>query len=224
MLLHTTDVGRGDKTALLLHGLMGSTESWWRVIPLLVDRGYRVLAMDLPGHGLSPRDPDLTVAKAAASVAATLREKHPQRPLHALGHSYGATVLAAATIDADVTVYVDSALSFTGGHDRAQLTARYESDRRNRQNTDWLRSTRPIYTARDAEVEARAAARFDPATSASIIETSVPLAASRSRATRTHGRWIEASAGVRSATRLAVASNSGEIAKRVRSRSSCSKR
>ena len=168
MLLHTTDVGRGDKTALLLHGLMGSAESWWRVIPLLFDRGYRVLAMDLPGHGLSPRDPDLTVAKAAASVAATLREKHPQRPLHALGHSYGATVLAAAAIDADVTVYIDSALSFTGGHDRAQLTARYESDRRNRQSTDWLRSTRPFYTARDAEVEARAAARFDPATSASI--------------------------------------------------------
>jgi pimeloyl-ACP methyl ester carboxylesterase len=168
MLLHTVDVGRGDKTALLLHGLMGSAESWWRVIPLLVERGYRVLAMDLPGHGLSPRDPDLTVAKAAASVTATLDARAPHGPLHAIGHSYGATVLAAAALDAAVTVYVDSALSFTGGDDRAQLTERYENDRRNRQDPVWLLSTRPFYTVTDAEVEARAAARFDSATSASI--------------------------------------------------------
>lgn len=168
MLLHTVDVGRGDKTALLLHGLMGSAESWWRVIPLLVERGYRVLAMDLPGHGLSPRYQDLTVAKAAASVTATFDARAPHGPLHAIGHSYGATVLAAAALDAAVTVYVDSALSFTGGDDRAQLTERYENDRRNRQDPAWLLSTRPFYTVKDAEVEARAAARFDPATSTSI--------------------------------------------------------
>ncbi|MDQ0649031.1 pimeloyl-ACP methyl ester carboxylesterase [Microbacterium natoriense] len=168
MLLRTVDVGHGDKTALLLHGLMGSAESWWRVIPLLVEHGYRVLAMDLPGHGLSPRDPDLTMAKAAASVTATLEARAPQRPLHAIGHSYGATVLAAAGLDAEVTVYVDSALSFTGGDDRTRLIERYESDRRNRQDPAWLRSSRPFYTAKDAEVEARAATCFDPATSASI--------------------------------------------------------
>lgn len=172
MLLHTVDTGRGDKTALLLHGLMGSAESWWRVIPLLIDHGYRVLAMDLPGHGESPRDPHLTVAAAAASVVETLAHHRPEGPLHAIGHSYGATVLAAAAaaaaLAADVTVYVDSALAFPGGADRATLEADYSRDRRDRMNPVWLRATRPHYSQHDAEVEARAAARFDPATSASI--------------------------------------------------------
>lgn len=172
MLLHTVDRGRGAgtgaKTALLLHGLMGSSESWWRVIAVLVDRGYRVLAMDLPGHGLSPRDPQLTVDKAATSVIETLESLGVDGPVHAMGHSYGATVLAAAAIDAEVTVYIDSALSFDGGDDRAQLTRRYAQDVRRRQDASWLRRSRPFYSARDAEVEARAADHFDPATSASI--------------------------------------------------------
>lgn len=176
MLLHTlgtrraekTGVDTGDKTALLLHGLMGSAESWWRVIPLLVDRGYRVLAMDLPGHGLSPRDPTLTVAKAAVSVSETLETLALRGPIHAIGHSYGATVLAAAALDAEVTVYVDSALSFAGGHDRAELTDRYANDRSQRQDPARLQMSRPFYSATDTEVEALAATRFDPATSASI--------------------------------------------------------
>jgi pimeloyl-ACP methyl ester carboxylesterase len=168
MLLHTLDTGDGEKTALLLHGLMGSAESWWRIAPVLAARGYRVLATDLPGHGLSPRDPRLTIEKAAASVVETVESLAPRGPIHAIGHSYGATVLAAARLDLEVVVYVDSALAFTGGADRASLTAQYESDRRRREDPAWLRSSRPFYTAQDAEVEARAATLFDPATSASV--------------------------------------------------------
>ncbi|MFY9714495.1 MAG: alpha/beta hydrolase family protein [Microbacterium sp.] len=159
---------RWEKTAVLLHGMMGSAESWWRVIPLLVGNGYRVIAVDLPGHGLSPRDSHLTVASAAASVVETLDHLAPHLPIHAIGHSYGATVLAAAGLDADVTVYLDSPLSFPGGGDPMRLAARYASDRQQRQDPVWLRSSRPFYTTRDAEVEARAATRFDPVTDASI--------------------------------------------------------
>lgn len=168
MILNAIDSGSGDKTAVLLHGLMGSAESWWRVIPILVGNGYRVIALDLPGHGLSPRDSHLSVATAAASVVETLDHLGPHSPIHAIGHSYGATVLAATGLDADVTVYVDSPLSFAGGGDPVQLAARYESDRSQRQDQAWLRSSRPFYAATDAEVEARAATRFDPVTSASI--------------------------------------------------------
>ena len=42
-MLHAIDTGDGPRTAVLLHGLMGSGESWHRVIPLLADHGYRVL-------------------------------------------------------------------------------------------------------------------------------------------------------------------------------------
>ncbi len=160
-----------NRTALLLHGLMGSAESWWRVIPLLERRGYRVIALDLPGHGLSPRDPDLTIERAAASVVETVRHRvagHAE--IHAIGHSYGATVLAAASgrLRPATAVHVDAIPRITGGQDRRALTERYEQDRRNRTDPDWLRATRPYYSATDAAVEARAAERFDPATSASL--------------------------------------------------------
>lgn len=170
MLLHALDVGEGCRTAVLLHGLMGSSESWWRVIPCLVDRGYRVIALDLPGHGLSPRDPELTIERAASAVVATVRALAPDEPVEAIGHSYGATVLAAAAVQLrpERTVYVDAPLALTGGADRQALTAAYAQDRLLRMSPDALRATRPFYSETDAEVEARATARFDPATSASV--------------------------------------------------------
>lgn len=48
---------RGDMThkIVLIHGLFESTFTWERVIPLLTERGYAVLAVDLPGFGYSAR-------------------------------------------------------------------------------------------------------------------------------------------------------------------------
>jgi pimeloyl-ACP methyl ester carboxylesterase len=170
MLLHAHETGSGSRTAVLLHGLMGSGESWWRVAPLLAERGYRVLALDLPGHGLSPRDPELTIERAAAAVVQTVRALAPGEPIEAIGHSYGATVLAAAgeRLRPELAVYVDASLALVGGADRPSLIAAYEKDRLTRMSPEALRASRPFYAARDAEVEARAAERFDPATSASI--------------------------------------------------------
>ncbi|WP_274601243.1 alpha/beta hydrolase [Microbacterium sp. Se63.02b] len=144
--------------------------SWWRVVPRLVDRGRRVIALDLPGHGLSPRDPELTIERAASAVVDTVRVLAPGGPVDAIGHSYGATVLAAAAeqLRPDLAVYVDAALVLAGGADRHALTAAYAQDRLLRMSPDGLRATRPFSSERDAEVEARAAARFDPATSASV--------------------------------------------------------
>lgn len=170
MLLHAIDTGTGPGTVLLLHGMMGSSDSWWRVIPPLTTNGHRVIALDLPGHGLSERDPQLTIEQAAASVVETATHLGAGRPLAAIGHSYGATVLAAAAdmLQPDLSVYVDAALSLTGGHDRAALAAQYERDRRARLSPEDLLASRPFYSAQDADVEARAAALFDPATTASI--------------------------------------------------------
>ena len=56
MELHVREWGHGDRVAVLLPGMMGSSDSWWRVAPTLADRGYHVLAIDLPGHGLSPKE------------------------------------------------------------------------------------------------------------------------------------------------------------------------
>lgn len=183
VLLNVIEAGEGDRVAVLLHGMMGSAESWHRVVPLLVERGFRVLALDLPGHGLSPRDPELTIETAADAVVETLAhtallpgagsaagDRATAPPAVAVGHSFGATVLAAAAprLEPGLAVYVDAPLALQGGQDRASLISQYEHDRRARMSPAELRKLRPFYSVDDASVEARAAERFDPPTAASV--------------------------------------------------------
>jgi pimeloyl-ACP methyl ester carboxylesterase len=169
MLLNVVESGAGEACAVLLHGMMGSAESWHRVAPVLANSGYRVLAIDLPGHGLSPRDPHLTFDGALQSVIDTVRAAAGRDPVVAIGHSYGGLLLAAAAplLRPEVAVYVDTPFTLTGGQDGDALTARYERDRR-RRTPAWLLRTRPHYGENDAAVEGRAAERFDPSTSASL--------------------------------------------------------
>jgi pimeloyl-ACP methyl ester carboxylesterase len=59
--------------AVLVHGVTSSSRTWWRVGPALAGRGYRVLAVDLRGHGASPRtEAGLSVADLADDVAETV--------------------------------------------------------------------------------------------------------------------------------------------------------
>ena len=82
--------GRDAPRALLLHGITGSSGTWWRVGPALADAGWRVIALDLPGHGESPRmGRPMKAAEWAAAVRETIGE-----PLDlAIGHSAGAATL-----------------------------------------------------------------------------------------------------------------------------------
>jgi pimeloyl-ACP methyl ester carboxylesterase len=75
--------------ALLVHGVTSSSRTWWRVGPALAGRGYRVVAVDLRGHGASPGAvAGLSAADLAADVAETV-----DGPVDLLvGHSLGALV------------------------------------------------------------------------------------------------------------------------------------
>jgi pimeloyl-ACP methyl ester carboxylesterase len=75
--------------AVLVHGVTSSSRTWWRVGPALAGRGFRVVAVDLVGHGASPRGvAGLSVADLAADVAETV-----EGPVDLLvGHSLGALV------------------------------------------------------------------------------------------------------------------------------------
>ncbi|MDT0321846.1 alpha/beta fold hydrolase [Streptomyces millisiae] len=86
---HVTEWGVGDRTAVLIHGLSGSSATWWRVAPWLAARGYRVLAPDLAGHGGAPRGP-YSRERWADDLLAAL----PARPDLAIGHSLGGVLLA----------------------------------------------------------------------------------------------------------------------------------
>jgi pimeloyl-ACP methyl ester carboxylesterase len=86
--------------ALLIHGVTSSSRTWWRVGPALAGRGFRVLAVDLPGHGASPRTVDeLSLADLAGDVAETFLAQAGATvppgpgPVDLLvGHSLGALV------------------------------------------------------------------------------------------------------------------------------------
>jgi pimeloyl-ACP methyl ester carboxylesterase len=61
--------------AVLVHGVTSSSRTWWRVGPALARRGFRVLAVDLRGHGASPRQvAGLVAADLAADVAETVAD------------------------------------------------------------------------------------------------------------------------------------------------------
>jgi pimeloyl-ACP methyl ester carboxylesterase len=66
---------RSRPLAVLVHGVTSSSRTWWRVGPALAERGFRVLAVDLRGHGASPRPvAGLATADLAADVAETVAD------------------------------------------------------------------------------------------------------------------------------------------------------
>jgi pimeloyl-ACP methyl ester carboxylesterase len=73
----------------LLHGVMALAETWWRIGPALAARGWRVTAIDLPGHGGDVRrGAELDLDALAEGVAARL-----DGPVDLMvGHSLGAIV------------------------------------------------------------------------------------------------------------------------------------
>jgi pimeloyl-ACP methyl ester carboxylesterase len=85
--------------AVLVHGVTSSSRTWWRVGPALAERGFRVLAVDLRGHGASPRPvAGLAAADLAADVAQTVADAASAPGAAAaavdllVGHSLGALV------------------------------------------------------------------------------------------------------------------------------------
>jgi pimeloyl-ACP methyl ester carboxylesterase len=58
-MVHVEQFGRGDRVVVLLHGILLDSQMNHRLAASLADAGYRVVLVDLPGHGRSerPRDP-----------------------------------------------------------------------------------------------------------------------------------------------------------------------
>jgi len=84
-----TAQGNG-RTLLLLHGFTGSSQNWQEITPTLSSR-YRVIAIDLLGHGRtsSPLDPArYQMAEAAADLMAILDELGVTQ-VELLGYSMG---------------------------------------------------------------------------------------------------------------------------------------
>jgi pimeloyl-ACP methyl ester carboxylesterase len=88
-----TDPWRQPETLLLLHAAMGSSKRWYAAVPLLC-RHYRVVRMDLRGHGESqvpPPEPPLTMARLVQDVRELL-DRLSGGAVHIVGNSAGGYV------------------------------------------------------------------------------------------------------------------------------------
>ncbi len=85
-------------SALLLHGITSSAQSWVRVGPALANR-YRVYALDMRGHGdsIKPSKGAYSLRHTADDAAAFIDVVGLERPL-LIGHSWGgATAMVLAS-------------------------------------------------------------------------------------------------------------------------------
>ena len=109
--------GSGPRTAVLIHGMMSDHRAWHRVAADLQADGYRVVAVDLAGHGASPRARRYSPRRWADDVAETLEAELDSPPDLLMGHSLGALVasLVAHRFAPRAAIYVDPAFAFPSG-------------------------------------------------------------------------------------------------------------
>ncbi len=83
---------------LFLHGLGSCSEDWGLQIPIVSER-YRVLALDMPGHGRS-RQPEgwPSIEDMAFQIASVVKE-HAELPVHVVGLSLGGAVAMQLALD-----------------------------------------------------------------------------------------------------------------------------
>ena len=99
---HVQEFGSSGPVVLLLHGTGASTHSWRQVAPLLADR-FHVIAIDLPGHGLSelPSRDLMSIYGMGLAIKSLLKTLN-KRPEMVVGHSAGAAIAIRMSLDRSI--------------------------------------------------------------------------------------------------------------------------
>lgn len=174
MKLHTHEWGTGDRVAVLVHGIMSDHRTWRRVGPALADKGYRVIGVDLRGHGASARG-----AYSPEIFADDLVDTVPSGVELALGHSLGGMTLALAVerLAPARAVYCDPAWALgTAGVDPAVFVEFRQATRTT------IAQLNPRWEEADIDIEVATLADWDPDTALAL---SGPNALDRTPATAT---------------------------------------
>jgi pimeloyl-ACP methyl ester carboxylesterase len=117
--IHSTVRGKGAKTIVFVHGWTCDESSWSNQVPVF-EKNYRVITLDLPGHGKSgsPTNGPLTMELFARSIEA-VRVEAKAGKIVLVGHSMGTPVIReyARLYPANVAamVPVDGVLRLSGG-------------------------------------------------------------------------------------------------------------
>ncbi len=93
MRIHSAVTGAGSQTVMLVHGWTCDSSSWDAQVPVLA-KTYRVITIDLPGHGKSdsPKDGKFSMELFARAVEAVRAEAKADKVV-LVGHSMGAPVI-----------------------------------------------------------------------------------------------------------------------------------
>jgi len=103
--------GQADRWAVLVHDEGRDLDGWRELTSWLAERGFSVLAFDLPGHGASddPWQPDLALPAVEAAVEFVRSEG--ARQVHLVGEGIGAIAALAAAADSSRNVASIAAFS-----------------------------------------------------------------------------------------------------------------
>ncbi|MFJ6380630.1 alpha/beta fold hydrolase [Kitasatospora sp. NPDC092039] len=176
MKLHTREWGSGDRLAVLVHGIMSDHRTWRLVGPALAERGYRVVAVDLRGHGASPRGTGASPLERypLEAYAEDLLETVPAGPELAIGHSLGGIALADAVerLKPARAVYVDPAWRFaqSGMDPRVMAELRHLT-------REQVVELSPKWEPADVDAELAAVAAWDPDSAQAMAERGSDLPA-----------------------------------------------
>ncbi|MFG2972330.1 alpha/beta fold hydrolase [Streptomyces sp. NPDC048331] len=162
MHLHTQTWGEGDRVALLIHGIMADHRTWRRVGPALADHGYRVIAVDLRGHGASGRG-----AYSPALFADDVVETLPAGAELAIGHSLGGLTLSLAVdrLRPARAVFSDPAFHLAAPVDGfgPELLAQFKTATK-----EQIRAMSPRWEEVDVDIELETLALWDERTALSL--------------------------------------------------------
>jgi pimeloyl-ACP methyl ester carboxylesterase len=117
--LHWTSTGNGSQTVILVHGWTCDDTSWNAQVPV-VSQKYRVITLDLPGHGQSgsPTNGKFSMELFARAVEAVRSEAKVDRAV-LVGHSMGTPVIRQYALmypqRVSALVLVDGLVQVPGG-------------------------------------------------------------------------------------------------------------
>ena len=163
-----------DPPLLLAHGIMSDAGVYWRFGPALAATGWRVVAVDLPGHGgTGPWNGRHALLDTSEDLVALIRalDLDPSELL-VLGHSWGAAVtsgLPAAGFRPRALILLDPpflALEGMLAMTRDPVEHPYESADEARIN---LRAANPNWTDGDVQAKALALTRFDSRVATAVL-------------------------------------------------------
>jgi pimeloyl-ACP methyl ester carboxylesterase len=159
---------------VLLHGVTASARIWWRVGPALAATGRRVVAVDLPGHGLTGNwRGHHRFRDNASDVAAWIRAAGlATAELQVVGHSWGAMTAAAlprAGVRPATLVLLDPpAVSHARISEMASDPSE-EPDRDRAKAIARLTAANPDWSMGDVEAKADALVQLDVAAARAVL-------------------------------------------------------